>query len=65
MANLTPDQEARLVGTFRRFGEYGPVYEILAVRAEGPSKVVEVEVPETGEKTVVKLDDVLADPQAE
>jgi hypothetical protein len=50
-----------LVGTFRRFGECGPVYEILAVVGEG----VEVEVPETGEKLTVELRDVLADPIAE
>jgi hypothetical protein len=63
--NVGPYDEDKLVGTFRRFGVTGPVYEILAVRAEGPSKVVDVEVPETGEKVTVKLEDVLTDPQAE
>ena len=50
----------KLVGTFRRFGEFGPVYEILAMQAGG---MVEIEVPETGEKTSVSLDEVLEDPE--
>jgi hypothetical protein len=54
-------EEDKLVGTFRRFGETGPVYEVLAVERED----VQVEVPETGEKLTVALRDVLADPSAE
>jgi len=63
MAATTPkiEQEKNFVGTFRRFGEFGPVYEILEVAREN----VRVEVPETGEKLTVALRDVLADPSAE
>ncbi|MCW5830775.1 MAG: DUF5397 family protein [Deltaproteobacteria bacterium] len=67
MATPLPQQPVdanSLVGTFRRFGEYGPVYEILTMRKEGPVTLVDVEVPETGAKTTVRLEDVLADPEA-
>jgi hypothetical protein len=59
------DGDRQLVGTYRRFGESGPVYEILAIRTEGKAKLVEVELPESGEKAIVKLEDVLSDPKAE
>ena len=50
----------KLVGTFRRFGKFGPVYEIVAVKGGN----VKVEVPETGEKLIVAVNDVLSDPSA-
>jgi hypothetical protein len=61
-ANAAPKvAPEKLVGTFRRFGETGPVYEIVAIERDD----VKVEVPETGEKLTVALRDVLADPSAE
>ena len=59
-------QEAQaLVGSFRRFGETGPIYTILQAHEQGDQVELEVELPETGEKTTVRLEDVLADPTAE
>jgi hypothetical protein len=65
MATLSADDEKKLVGTFRRLGEYGPVYEIVGFRLEEGSKVAEIEVPESGEKTTLSVEEVLSDPQVE
>jgi hypothetical protein len=62
---MTLQEAQTLVGTFRRFGEVGPVYEILEAHEEAGQVEVEVELPETGERTTVRLEDVLADPTAE
>ena len=53
-----------LVGTFRRF-QYGPVYQVLAVRTEGTKVVADIELPESGEKATLPLDQILASPKAE
>ena len=60
----SPEDTKKLIGTFRRFGKYGPVYEIIAVRVEGTSSVVDLEVPESGDKVTVPLAEVLQDPKA-
>jgi hypothetical protein len=52
-----------LVGTFRRF-PYGPVYQVLAVRAEGATEVADIELPESGEKATLPLEQILASPRA-
>lgn len=54
----------QLVGTFRRF-QYGPVYQVLAVRTEGTRAVADIELPESGERTTLPLDEILASPKAE
>jgi hypothetical protein len=59
------EDAAHLVGTFRRFGEAGPVYEVLQAHENDGQVELEVELPETGEKTTVSLEDVLSDPAAE
>ena len=53
-----------LVGTFRRF-QYGPVYQVLAVRTEGTKVVADIELPESGERATLPLDEVLASPKVE
>lgn len=54
----------QLVGTFRRF-PYGPVYQVLAVRTEGTKAVADIELPESGEKATLPLEQILANPEAE
>ena len=65
MNTTTRDPGEQLEGTCRRFGDFGPRYEILAVHEEGGAKFVDVEVPETGEKVTLPLAEVLADPKAD
>ena len=52
----------KLIGQFRRFGEAGPAYEIMAVDDKGQ---IHVEVVYSDEKVVCSLDEVLEDPIAE
>ena len=54
----------QLVGTFRRF-PYGPVYQVLAVRTDAMKTVADIELPESGEKASLPLEEVLASPVAE
>lgn len=54
-----------LVGTWRRFGQVGPVYEIVSVGdtpADG-DRIVRVRVLETSEEINYRLADVLDDPK--
>lgn len=55
---------AALVGSCRRFGLYGPVYEILAVGTVSASEglLVQVRVVTTGETVDYPLTDILDDP---
>jgi hypothetical protein len=64
MSNMHANDE-KPIGTFRRLGEYGPVYQVVAVRNEGPSRVAEIHLPKSGEKTTLPLEQVLANPKAE
>ena len=50
------------VGQIRRFGEYGPAYEVIDVQPRGPVTIV---VIESGERLEYPLTEVLADPLAE
>ncbi|MFO7639720.1 MAG: DUF5397 family protein [Candidatus Competibacteraceae bacterium] len=54
-----------LVGTWRRFGISGPVYEILARGEKLPTgdETLRVRVVETGEELDYRLSDVLDDPK--
>ena len=54
------DSPFKDLARYRRFGEYGPVYEVLGV--EGESALVEL--LESGEKARVPLAGVLEDPLA-
>ena len=55
---------ASLIGSFRRFGLYGPIYEITAVaevsQAEG--LLMHIRVLESGEELDYPLADILDDP---
>jgi hypothetical protein len=54
----------KLVGTFRRF-PFGPVYQVLAVRTEGARSVADIQLPESGEKATLPLEQILESPKAE
>ncbi len=56
---ITP---AELVGTYRTFGEYGPLYRVEAVVNEAQVRVI---VVETGEMLDYPVDQALNDPEAE
>jgi hypothetical protein len=54
-----------LIGTWRRFGAYGPVYEILSEGQPLPEgePVMRVRVIESGEELKYRLTKILDDPQ--
>lgn len=62
---LTPTPAKNLVGTWRRFGEVGPVYEVVGVGPTLPSgdRTMHVRVLETGEELDYRLHDLLDDPR--
>lgn len=53
-----------IIGTWRRFGAVGPVYEILGKKKKlpGGDTLMQVRVIETGEEVEYKLTDILEDP---
>ncbi len=63
-----PDGPRRdaLIGSFRRFGESGPVYRILGKQEELPDGEVmlRVQVVETGEEASYRLSRAIEDPVA-
>jgi hypothetical protein len=71
-AYLTADRNiviplSDLIGSFRRFGERGPVYEIIAAVdvSTGSNVELRVRVVESGEELDYPLQDLLNDPVAE
>ncbi len=54
-----------LVGTWRRFGPVGPVYEIIAAGDELPDgdRMMRVRVIESGEEVDYRFTDILDDPR--
>jgi hypothetical protein len=56
---------ATLVGTWRRFGTAGPVYEILAIGENRPGGDLQmrVRVVETGEELNYRYTEILNDPR--
>jgi Family of unknown function (DUF5397) len=62
MQTLTsPQTAADLVGSFRSFGDYGPVYQVVST-VNG--KIVHVRVVQTGEELDYPVDQALEDPVA-
>jgi hypothetical protein len=63
-ASFLPEPQA-LVGTFRRFGAFGPAYEIIGVgKQEGAGdRWMSVRVLESGEVVDYKFSDILDDPK--
>ena len=55
----------RLIGTWRRFGIFGPVYEIVSKERDLPNgdSLMRVRVVESGEEIAYKLTDILDDPK--
>lgn len=58
---------AELVGSFRRFGDFGPVYEVQGVGDElpGGDTMLHVLLPETSEEADVPYSIVLRHPEAD
>ncbi|CAO3411660.1 DUF5397 family protein [Azospirillum largimobile] len=58
-------QPQQLVGTWRRFGLVGPVYEILGAGRELPDGdvMMKIRVLESGEEADYRLTDILDDPK--
>jgi hypothetical protein len=63
-APFLPEPQA-LVGTFRRFGPFGPAYEIIGVGEEegAGDRWMRVRVLESGEVVDYKFSDILDDPK--
>ncbi|PPD42358.1 MAG: hypothetical protein CTY15_12320 [Methylocystis sp.] len=63
-ASFIPDPR-ELVGTFRRFGPFGPAYEIIGLGNEEPlgDRWMKVRVIESGEVVDYKFSDILDDPK--
>jgi hypothetical protein len=57
-------QPSSLVGTWRRFGAVGPVYEIVAAGKElaDGDRLMRVRVVETGEEVDYRFTEILDDP---
>ena len=57
-------QPANLIGTWRRFGSVGPVYEIIGIGDElsGGDRLMRVRVVETDEEVDCRLAKILDDP---
>jgi len=58
-------QAEKLVGTWRRFGPVGPVYEVLGAGRELPNgdRLMRIRVIESGEEADYRLTDMLDDPK--
>ena len=70
MTQIHPDaavlpQPANLIGTWRRFGVAGPVYEIIASGEELPDgdRMMRVRVVESGEEVDYRFTHILDDPR--
>lgn len=64
--DLVPEP-AQLVGSYRRFGDFGPVYEIRGVAAELPDGdvLLRLRLPETNEEADLRYTLVLQHPEAD
>jgi hypothetical protein len=56
---------SRLVGTWRRFGAVGPVYEIIRAGSAAPGgpPAMRIRVVETGEELDYPIGSILSDPK--
>lgn len=53
-----------LIGGFRRFGPFGPVYQVLEkLRDEGDDIIMKVRVVDTGEEAEYRYTHILDDPK--
>ena len=53
------------IGTWRRFGDIGPVYEVIGVGRDGPDgeRIMRIRVLESDEEADYKLADLVEDPR--
>ncbi len=60
----TRETPETLIGTWRRFGDAGPAYEIIAMAPAKPdgTRMMRIRVLESGEETEYRLSHILADP---
>jgi Family of unknown function (DUF5397) len=56
--------DAEVLGSYRRFGEAGPVYKVVNVSVHEGYGTADVQVQETGEVAQLALEHVLTDPKA-
>jgi hypothetical protein len=63
--SVDTDFAKALIGTWRRFGLVGPVYEVIAVGepGEGGEQRMRVRIVETGEELDYRLLEILDDPR--
>ncbi|MFV3128540.1 DUF5397 family protein [Niveispirillum sp. KHB5.9] len=54
-----------LIGTWRRFGPLGPVYEVLSAdgQLDGGDRTMRIRVVESGEELDYRLSEILDDPR--
>jgi len=62
LANAEQNPETSLVGTFRTFGEFGPVYECLRIVA---ADMLQVRVVESGADVDYPIQSAMDDPIAD
>jgi hypothetical protein len=62
--SMLPEPKS-LIGTWRRFGAVGPVYEIIALGKELPDydRWMRVRVVDTGEEVDYRFTEILDDPR--
>ena len=53
----------QLIGTWRRFGTAGPVYEVIAAGSADRQQTMRIRVLETGEEIDYSVSDLLDDPR--
>jgi hypothetical protein len=62
LANAEQNPETSLIGSYRTFGEFGPVYECLRILAHG---MLRVRVVESGEEIDYPVQSAFDDPIAD
>jgi hypothetical protein len=64
-ARTDVSEAGALIGTFRRFGPVGEVYEVLAFEGEASNgePLMRIRLPKTGEETSYALRRILDDPK--
>ncbi len=64
---MDTNQPPSVIGSFRRFGPYGPAYEVVKLlRQDGDgSRWMQVHIFDSNEDVEYKLEDLLNDPMAD
>lgn len=63
MQSVFPNPE--IIGTFHQFGPFGVAYQVIRPARETENGwLVEIEIPESGERLEYRLDAVLGDEEA-